>query len=296
MISILIPVFNYPVKDLVFRIREMAQRARIDYEILVADDASTDLALLEQNEFLNQLEDCTYFKFKGNKGRTATSHFLAENAQFEHLLFLDADVLPKNADFLSLILENLVRAPVIFGGIAYPEDKPDLGKQLRFIYGHKRESRPFSLRKEQPYRSITLAAVTIKKELFYKINMPLTNCYGLDIYFSYRLKQLNIDILHIDNPILHLGIESTPEFLSKTRSGLETMLMLEKNEAISITYRPLQVISLRFEKLQMAKPFIRFFNRIEPQALKNLNSEKPSLLVFDAWRLYHFLKLKHEAS
>mgnify|MGYP001181553347 CR=1 FL=1 len=191
-------------------------------------------------------------------------------------------------------LENLEKASVVFGGISYPKEKPEPEKQLRFVYGHKRESRSLALRKKQPYRSITLAAVAIKKDLFFKVDMPQTNSYGLDIYFSYRLKQLKVDVLHIENPVVHLGIESNSEFLSKTREGLDTMYTLEKNRFVSKTYRPLQVIASRFEKLKMAKSFIRLFERVEFKALKNLNSANPSLAVFGAWRLYHYLKLRRD--
>ncbi|MAW94134.1 MULTISPECIES: glycosyltransferase [unclassified Leeuwenhoekiella] len=294
MIAILIPVFNYPVRDLVLRIREMAKLAQVDYEILITDDASTNREILEQNAFLDQLDDCSYFKFENNIGRTASAQFLASKAQYENLLFLDADVLPANTNFLELFLENLEKASVVFGGISYPKEKPEPEKQLRFVYGHKRESRSLALRKKQPYRSITLAAVAIKKDLFFKVDMPQTNSYGLDIYFSYRLKQLKVDVLHIENPVVHLGIESNSEFLSKTREGLDTMYTLEKNRFVSKTYRPLQVIASRFEKLKMAKSFIRLFERVEFKALKNLNSANPSLAVFGAWRLYHYLKLRRD--
>ncbi len=296
MLSILIPVFNYPVQDLVFRIREMAQRENVDYEILIADDASTNSSFLKQNEFLSELDNCSYFKFESNKGRTATTDYLAEQAQYKHLLFLDADVLPAKEDFLKIILENLSKAPVLFGGITYPEVNSNPDSRLRFVYGHKRESRPLDLRIQQPYRSITLAAVVITKKLFEEIEMPLTNLYGLDIYFSYRLKQLQTKIVHLDNPVIHMGLESTSDFLSKTRDGLETMVMLERNKFVGLHYRPLQVVALRFEKLKMTHSFIRLFKRIEPQALKNLHSQSPSLKLFDAWRLYHFLKLKHESA
>ena len=296
MISILIPVFNYPVHDLVFRIREMAQRENIDYEILVADDASTNSSFLEQNLFLNQLENCSYFKFEVNKGRTATTHYLVEKAQYDHLLFLDADVLPTKEDFLKIILKNLSKAPVLFGGITYPLVNSDPDSKLRFVYGHKRESRPLELRIQQPYRSITLAAVAITKKVFKEIEMPLTNLYGLDIYFSYRLKQLQTEVIHLDNPVIHMGIETTSEFLSKTQDGLKTMVMLEKNKYVASHYRPLQVVASRFEKLKMTNSYIQLFKRIEPQALKNLHSQSPSLKIFDAWRLYHFLKLRNEAS
>ncbi|MDP5044625.1 MAG: glycosyltransferase [Leeuwenhoekiella sp.] len=294
MLSILIPVFNTDVSELVFSIRTMAETLNLVYEIRVADDASTDFQTRSKNQFLIGLQHCTYTQFETNRGRTATSQFLAEEARYDWLLFLDADVMPVNSDFLEKILSNLQNAQVIFGGIAYSKEFPENNKMLRWVYGKNRESRLKKERELNPYKSITAAGLAITKNLYLELNMPLTNLYGLDIYLTYKLKKLKAVVLHLENPVMHLGLEDSESYLQKTYEGLQTLVYLQRHDLIAKDYRPLQQIALKMQKTGVANGYIKLFHRIQKQVVKNLLSSKPSLKLFDAYRLYYFLKILKE--
>ena len=296
MLSILIPIYNTPVRELVTRIAEMAEKAEAAYEIIAADDASTNQRLLEQNEFLNALKHCSYFKFATNKGRTATTQFLAEKAQFQHLLFLDADVLPKNPDFLEIMLQHIGKASVIFGGIAYPERLQNADHALRYWYGKNREVQPVSVRKTKPYLSLVIQHLLVDKSLFLSCNPAEEHGYGLDVYLSYNLQQQQVSVLHLDNPTVHLGLESNAQYLLKTLAGLQNMASLEQSGKVAADYRPLQRVASKLQRLNLDGVYINAFKAFLPKAERNLSSPNPSLHIFDAWRLYHFLTYtRHEA-
>ncbi|MFI8380267.1 glycosyltransferase [Leeuwenhoekiella sp. NPDC079379] len=294
MLSILIPVFNTDVSELVFSIRNMAKTLNLVYEIRVADDASTDFQTRSKNQFLIGLQHCTHTQFEINRGRTATSQFLAEEARYNWLLFLDADVMPVNSYFLEKILSNLQNAQVIFGGIAYAEKIPEKNQMLRWVYGKNRESRLKNERELNPYKSITAAGLAITKNLYLDLKIPLTNLYGLDIYLTYQLKKLKAVVLHLENPVMHLGLEDSESYLQKTYEGLQTLVYLQRHDLIAEDYRPLQQIALKMQKTGVANGYIKLFHRIQKQVVKNLLSTKPSLKLFDAYRLYYFLKITKE--
>ena len=71
MLSILIPVYNTSVTELVSRIRGMLEFVYIDYEIRIADDASTNEISKAENQTLTKNQNCYYHALTINKGRTA---------------------------------------------------------------------------------------------------------------------------------------------------------------------------------------------------------------------------------
>ena len=292
MLSILIPVYNTSIYNLVFSILEMAESEEMTYELCVADDASTNFQTLAENSFLKNLENCTYTIFETNQGRTATSEFLAKQAKYNYLLFLDADVMPLNTDFLTKINSNAINAEVIFGGITYAVNKPESEEMLRWVYGKKRETRSLKQRQLKPYLSLTPAALFCTKDIYLTLKIPLENRYGFDILLSYKLQELNVQVLHIQNPVIHLGLETSMRYLQKTRAGLDTLFYLQKTNLISKNYRPIQRVALRMQKLGLAKIYISVFKYFENKVIQNICSDNPSTKLFDAYRLYYYLKIQ----
>ncbi|MEH6405840.1 MAG: glycosyltransferase family 2 protein [Leeuwenhoekiella sp.] len=291
MVSILIPVFNYNVVDLVELLNSMGIESDIPFEIIIADDASTDLASAKINSDLDYLTNVTYYDWKENKGRAATRDFLARKATFDTLLFLDADVMPQAKEFLSKFIDRINDADVIFGGVAYSIEKPKKNNLLRWTYGKNRETRTVTQRCSTPYLSVISGAICIKKEVFIKANSYLDSGYGLDVLFVYNLQQAKAKVLHIDNPVLHLGLENSEIYINKTKSGLKTLARLQHTKKIPLNYRPIQKVALKLQKLNLASGFISLFSKVEDRTIKNLLSSKPSLKLFDAYRLYYFLKI-----
>ncbi|RXG13346.1 glycosyl transferase family 2 [Leeuwenhoekiella aestuarii] len=295
MLSILIPVYNTSVIELVSRILEMIKRLDIDYEIRIADDASTDKNLKAENQKLTKHKNCFYHTFTKNKGRTATRQFLAEQAHYKHLLFFDADVMPLRENFLQIILEYLGKASVVFGGVTYPEKPSDNTKLLRYYYGKSRESKPATKRNKKPYLSLISQHLLIEKSVFLACNPAEEKAYGLDIYFSYLLQKQKVSVLHIDNPTLHLGLETNAQYLVKTHEGLQTMVNLEKAKKLPEDYRPLQRVGSALKKTGIHKQLLKLIKKRESQLIKNLCGTKPNLRLFDLYRLDYYLKLKQNA-
>ena len=79
MLSILIPTFNYDITALVVEVHKQSKSCNIVFEILVFDDASTDLEVRKNNASINTLENTSYTILKSNIGRSAIRNKLAKS-------------------------------------------------------------------------------------------------------------------------------------------------------------------------------------------------------------------------
>lgn len=294
MISILIPTYNYSVVTLVNVLHKQVQTAEILYEIIVCDDASTDLSIVKENKSIKNLECCTLIKNTTNLGRTQTRQKLAETAKYNWLLFLDADVMPKYDTFINDYVANISNEiDLIFGGICYEEHKPEIHKMLRWKYGISREKIPLEKRKKKPTLTINSGCFLIKKKIFLSVNSKMNySGYGMDLMFQHLLFQNRNTILHIDNPVIHLGLESNAEFIKKSLKAIETTVYLEKQMQINTPIKPLQKAYKRLKKNHLVYIFKNCFKPFKNLVKRNLLSKNPSLFLFDIYRLYHYTNLK----
>ncbi|MEZ4859133.1 MAG: glycosyltransferase family 2 protein [Flavobacteriaceae bacterium] len=293
MVSILIPVYNYSIKTLVCFLHNQAIKCHFPFEILVFDDAST--LPFPENESITQLPNCFYERSKENIGRTEARNQLAKKAKYDYALFLDADVMPQKDTFLEEFIDAVAKHPdIIFGGITYENATPTKDRLLRWYYGKKRESLPLKSRKKEPYLSINSGCFLIKKSLFLslsrRLNFPL---YGLDLYFKILLAEKNAVVTHIDNPVYHLGIETSKDFLEKSLRSIETLFFLEKNNYIEENSFPIQRAFHHLKKIHLIFLFQGFFNVFYKFIEYNLLSKRPILFLFDVFRLNHFIRLKN---
>ena len=101
MLSILIPTYNYDCRRLVSDLYQQAEQAGIEYEIIVADDASPTYIYKEKNREINHLPNCRLIELQENVGRSRIRNRLADEALHEWILFMDCDaeVISKNSRF-----------------------------------------------------------------------------------------------------------------------------------------------------------------------------------------------------
>lgn len=291
MLSVLIPTYNYNITELIKQLLSQLNQVRFKYEIIVLDDASTDNNIIVANNAFCKNPPCIYHSNPENLGRTATRQTLANMAKFNYLLFLDADVLPKNDNFIDQFNISEQTADVVFGGITYSQKPPDCTKILRWKYGKAREAKTIKEREQMPYLSIISQCILIKKQLFQQANNFYKNVYGVDVLFAQNLEKLKATVIHIDNPIIHLGLEDNKAFISKTIKGLHSLYKFETSGKIPDNYRPIQKAYKWLHRYELNSFYISLIKLIEGAVLKNLNSNNPSLLLFDFYRLYIYAKL-----
>ena len=296
MLSILIPTFNYNVSSLASVLVKEAQNMGLVYELICIDDGSNS-EINKVNESINNLDNCRFIAHTNNIGRTALRQLLAEKAQYQWVLFLDADVLPVAHNFLNKMVSNCNQdTSLVYGGISYQYERPQDNKLLRWKYGRKREQKSVKNRKKKPYLSIISGAFCIKKELFLMINQNLLMPkYGLDILFSNQLLHLKVKVSHIDNPVFHLGLENSRDYLNKSKEALHTLHDLVSQNAITYKATPLLRLHNKLLKLRILKPIVFLTTKCNALIETNLLSKSPNLLLFDLYRLGYFSNIKKKA-
>ena len=289
MLSILIPTYNYEVYELVKVLNKQAQDAKIEFEIIVLDDGSQKFQT--ENNKINEFQFCTYEILKVNIGRSAIRNLLAKKAAFDNLLFLDSDTIPIDTDFISnYLLQITKQKKIVSGGILYPELKPKKNQLLRWKYGNSREALSVKVRNESPYLRLLTLNFMIQKSVFEKVsfNEKIPNLRHEDTLFSYNLKQQNILVEHIENPVYHNGLDDFEVAIKKENESLIALKYLVENQFIPFDYISLSKLFYALKKMQLVFLLKVFFKTTKPLLLKNLASKNPSLFIFDMYRLGYF--------
>jgi glycosyltransferase involved in cell wall biosynthesis len=293
-ISLLIPVFDYDIVALVYSMKNAMGKVPEFYEIIIGDDGSST-EYREKYRSL-QAENVKVISSKKNIGRAAIRNRLALEAKGDLILFIDADVvLPGTAEaYILKWLPFMETSRVICGGILYHDGAPgDPDKLLRWKFGKWREQKSAAERNKHPHAGFSTFNVLIEKSVFSKIrfNEELKQYGHEDTLLGYQLKKAGIDILHIDNGLLHEGLESNRDFLNKTKLGIENLSKLfdkvTDKKAFSETVRVLGIYNkLKFLGLTriMAAIFIKYRDRMEIR----LDSSDISLLLFAFYKMSMF--------
>lgn len=294
MLSILIPTYNYYIYDLVLNIHEKCLKENIDFEIICLDDHS-HTNFTEANKKIEELSNCYYKINSKNKGRVATREHLAELAKHKWLLFLDADVLPKNKSFINEYLNYLDKEyKAVFGGFYYDKNSPKR-HLLRWKYGKQNEEVSAKRRNLKPYKVVISANLLIEKSTYLSISKQLkTNTYGGDLIFAALLKEQNINILHIENEVIHLGLEDNKSFLNKQKEAVKLLYdSFKKREIVNHDNSLLKTYS-KIKKYNLDVFFSWFYKSFNKRIERHLLRQKPRILFLQLLKLSYFSYLSNQ--
>ncbi|MEI6049872.1 MAG: glycosyltransferase [Bacteroidota bacterium] len=293
-ISALIPVYDYDIVALVHSMKSAMGKVPEFCEILIGDDGSS--AEYKEKYRLLEGDGVRVIYSKKNIGRAAIRNRLALEAKGDAFLFIDADaMLPGTAEaYMVKWIPMMTFYKVLNGGTLYHDSAPgDPDKLLRWNYGKFKEQRKAAERNKHPHAGFSTFNVLIDKSVFSKIrfNEELKQYGHEDTLLGYQLKKAGIGILHIDNGLIHEGLESNKEFLNKTKLGIENLSKLYDNvtdkKAFSDTVIILRIYNiLRFLRLTriLAGIFIRYRDRMEIR----LDSSNISLRLFGFYKICMF--------
>ena len=292
-LSVLVPVYNWDVSALTAAL--LAQRA--DWpgpvEIVLLDDGSND-EFRALNRSLGDLPGVRYLELPRNVGRAAIRNRLGALARHEWLLLLDNDSLLPDAQFLGRYAAARHRAAVLVGGTCYaPQPPPDPALRLRWCYGRAREARPAALRQRTPHAQLAVNNLLIAAPLFrrFPLDERLTRYGHEDTAFGRALAAAAVPVCHLDNPVLHAGLEPAAVFLRKCEQAVHNLGHVSGEAGPGPTPR-LLAVARRLRRLGLAGPAQRVLARAEPRLRANLLSANPSLRALDLLKLYWALRLR----
>ncbi len=291
MLSILIPCYNYDCRNLVSSLHLQGESLGTDYEIIVGDDASDDVEIVSLNEEINSLPHCMYSVSERNLGRAENRNRIAEISQGDWLLFIDCDARVCSDSFLHDYMKAAEHACVVCGGLCHPLNNPCPEATLRYKYERRADARrSASERSKKPYMQLSAFNLMMRRDVFMSIKFD-KDCreYGYeDALMGVELYKRGIEILHIDNPVMHIGLEPNTVYLKKSETALRTLYGLKGKMG---NHSHVENVAIRLRSYHIDKLYMLFYHLFRTRMKANLLGENPSLFVFSLYKLGFFLDL-----
>lgn len=278
-LSVLIPVYNNSCVQLVRALHQQLSLTDISFEIIIADDGSTDRSFIEENKSLSLLTHVQYLIRKKNIGRAAIRNVLVQQANYSWLLFIDGDLFIKNDSYIHRYLAFDENNTVVYGGYTISGNYPD---NLRWRIEKKHEEKSTADKRQQhPYHDFHTCNFLVKKDIMKRIpfNEKIREYGYEDVLWGKQLKEHHITLTHIDNPVSFERFEDNKTFIQKTEEALHTLYTLRaslKGYSSVLNYSSLH-------------PLLKFlYGRIGKYLRKQLIDNNPPLFLFYIYKLLYY--------
>lgn len=303
-LSILLPSYNNVCVSLVQVLQRQADalRGKLDkpfrYEIIVADDCSTDAACIDANRVIGDMLHCRYLRMEQNVGRAQIRNVLISESRGDYVLLIDSDLFLCDDNYLYKYATST--ADVVYGGtriggegLAMVDDEANtenLKGNLRYIYEKKAEpSHRAAFRQLRPNQEISVCNLYARRDIMEAHPFDSRfKAYGYeDVLFGKRLAESGIEVTHIDNPVLINEFEPNSVFVKKTEEAILTLCRFEQDlEGYSNLKTKVTTLG-RYIPLSLFRLWHRIMKNKEK---RNLTGSKPSLLLFKLYKLGFFLE------
>ena len=303
-LSILLPSYNNVCVSLVQVLQRQADalRGKLDkpfrYEIIVADDGSTDAACIDANRVIGDMLHCRYLRMEQNVGRAQIRNVLISESRGDYVLLLDSDLFLCDDNYLYKYATST--ADVVYGGtriggeglamVDNEANTENLKGNLRYIYEKKAEpSHRAAFRQLRPNQEISVCNLYARRDIMEAHPFDSRfKAYGYeDVLFGKRLAESGIEVTHIDNPMLINEFEPNSVFVKKTEEAILTLCRFEQDlEGYSNLKTKVSTLG-RYIPLSLFRLWHRIMKNKEK---RNLTGSKPSLLLFKLYKLGFFLE------
>ena len=222
-LSVLIPFYKDNPIDLLqaFMTQELNHGA---IEILFYDDGTNDQAIItalktcaKQSAILVKLLLNTE-----NNGRSFARNQLMQNARGKWILYLDADMRPMSASFLDNYLNAIKNetADILFGGFEVSKQKQNSNTELHRVLSKTSDCLSADERRKAGAQYVCSSNLCVKKSVLEAepFDAGFSGWGWEDSEWAARVSE-KYNLEHIDNPALHLGLESTETLLERFKSS-----------------------------------------------------------------------------
>lgn len=303
-LSILLPSYNNVCVSLVQVLQRQADAlwGKLDkpfrYEIIVADDGSTDAACIDANRVIGDMLHCRYLRMEQNVGRAQIRNVLISESRGDYVLLIDSDLFLCDDNYLYKYATST--ADVVYGGtriggeglamVDNEANTENLKGNLRYIYEKKAEpSHRAAFRQLRPNQEISVCNLYARRDIMKAHPFDSRfKAYGYeDVLFGKRLAESGIEVTHIDNPVLINEFEPNSVFVKKTEEAILTLCRFEQDlEGYSNLKTKVTTLG-RYIPLSLFRLWHRIMKNKEK---RNLTGPKPSLLLFKLYKLGFFLE------
>jgi hypothetical protein len=108
------------------------------------------------------------------------------------------------------------------------------------------------------------------------------------------LIQNSIPIDYFDNPVIHDAKDDANTFIQKTEEALENLIhLIQVNKIKKDRYRVSRLF-YQLEAIKFTFVIIGLYWLFRPLLVYNFNSSRPSIMLYDFYRLGYFCQLSHK--
>jgi glycosyltransferase involved in cell wall biosynthesis len=219
-LSVLTPFYRDDPRPLLAALDRQAAGLAAEAELVLLDDAGGDPALSAAvAEAVQALALPTRLvQLAANAGRARGRNRLMEHARGRHLLFLDSDMLPDHADFLSAYL-TLIAAEdpaVAVGGFSLAQTQTRPEHALHRALSLRAECVPAAVRAKMPDKYVWTSNLLVRRDVFEaeRFDEGFLGWGWEDTEWGVRVAA-RYGVTHLDNPATHLGLDTAAALLAK---------------------------------------------------------------------------------
>jgi len=259
-------------------------------EILFYDDGTSDGQLTEK---MNATVDAatgsvTLITNTENNGRSAARNALYEAARGDWVLFLDADMLPARETFLNdyLTLIETSDADIVFGGFEVETEQEDADRDLHRALSEVSDCLTLDERKAGGPQYVASSNLCVRKTVLNAepFDSGFSGWGWEDSEWAARVSK-RFTLLHVDNPALHLGLETTDTLLSRFATSGPNYVRFTKAHPDLAKRLPLYNISKSLGRLpgqSAMRPLLKCFVKTHSLPMK------ARLTALKLWRASHY--------
>lgn len=259
----------------------------IEWEIIVADDGSGDDTVVA-NAAIGKWPHCEFIARPENAGRAAIRNFLARQACYPTVLFIDADMLPCDREFIVRYISRSTGDNVIIGGTQMCQKTQAPKGNLRYKYeSHAAPDHTAEKRRRYPYQYISVANILAPRDIMlqYPLDERFTRYGYEDVIFGKTLEQAGIPIEHIDNPVVWQGYGSNEATVRKIEQSLDTLRQFADELR---GYSRLLDLDDKLRRWHIA-PIVRQWHKtFGLRERNNLLGLRPSLILLNLYKIGYF--------
>ena len=218
-IAICVPTFRHAATELLTSLPGLVGADQCS--LILYDDGTADPALTAQ---LSQHIDAfpgpaTLVTASQNLGRAQARNRLFAHTDADWVLFLDADMQPDDADFLTRYLDAITERSepaLIAGGFSLKHVEVRAATALHAAQSAKSECLDATARSVEPGRYVFTSNILVHRRVIEDVTFDpdFTGWGWEDVDWGLRVAD-RFEVLHIDNTATHLGLDTTDALMAK---------------------------------------------------------------------------------